>query len=83
LIFVLIYAKIYIENLNILEAWKMEEKYFLLRKRGNVWYLQKGEKIYFYDESARKTEVIEVARVHPYAKEVKDVPQKVIDVFKK
>lgn len=61
----------------------MEEKYFLLKTRGNIWYLVRGDKVYFYDESARKEEVVEVARVHPNAKEFENPPEKVLAVFKK
>lgn len=61
----------------------VEEKFYLLRSFKNVWYYVKGEKIYFYDESLRKEEVCEVARVHPNAKEVANPPQKIVDVFQR
>ncbi len=61
----------------------MEEKYSLLKIGRNIWYLQRGEKIYFYDEISRKEEVSEVVRIHPNAREVKDPPAKVVEIFKK
>lgn len=61
----------------------MEEKYFLLKRGRNLWYYQKGDKIYFYDESSRVEEVIASARIHPEAKEVMEPPQKIVDIFKK
>ena len=61
----------------------MEEKYFVLKMGRNIWYFQKGDKIYFYDEASRKEEVSEVARINPNAKEVKDPPAKVVEIFKK
>lgn len=61
----------------------MEEKYFLMKTFKNIWYLKKGEKIYFYDESSRNEEVSEVARVHPNAREVAEPPQKIVEIFKR
>jgi hypothetical protein len=61
----------------------MEEKYFVLKMGRSIWYLQKGDKIYFYDEISRKEEVSEVVRIHTSAKEVKDPPAKVVEIFKK
>jgi hypothetical protein len=53
-------------------------------KRGrNIWYLQKVEKIYFYEEMLGKEEVAEVMRIHPDAKEVKDPPERVVEIFKR
>ena len=61
----------------------MEEKYFLLKMGRNIWYLQKGEKIYFYDEISRTEEVSEVVRINPNAKEVKEPPVKIAEIFKR
>ncbi len=61
----------------------MEAKYYLLKMGKNIWYMVRGEKIYFYDESSRKEEVSEVARVHPNAKEVAEPPSKIVELFAK